>query len=99
MCRERGRGQGARLPFPNTGAPGELTTELALPRHFEQVAEVLTPDDIADSVPCGPDPGPILEQVRGFERAGFDHIYFHQIGPDQEGFFRFFERELKPQLE
>lgn len=84
--------------FPNTGAPGELTTELALPRHFEQVAELLSPDDMADLLTCGPDPKPVLEQVREFERAGFDHLYFHQVGPDQEGFFRFWREELRPKL-
>jgi len=26
------------------------------------------------------------------------HIYIHQIGRDQEGFFRFFEQDLKPKL-
>ena len=25
-------------------------------------------------------------------------MYFHQIGPDQDGFFRFWERELGPAL-
>ena len=28
--------------------------------------------------------------------AGFDHLYFHQVGPDQDGFLRFFEHELRP---
>jgi len=28
--------------------------------------------------------------------AGFDHLCFHQVGPDQEGFLRFFETELAP---
>ena len=27
-----------------------------------------------------------------WEEAGFDHIALHQVGPDQEGFFRFWER-------
>jgi hypothetical protein len=36
--------------------------------------------------------------VRTWEAAGFDHIALHQIGPDQEGFFRFWERELRPRL-
>jgi coenzyme F420-dependent glucose-6-phosphate dehydrogenase len=85
--------------FPNTGAPGELTTELALPRHFEQVAEVLTPDGLAEKVPCGPDPEPVIEQCRQALDAGFTHLYFHQVGPDQEGFFRFWEQELRPRLE
>jgi coenzyme F420-dependent glucose-6-phosphate dehydrogenase len=85
--------------FPNTGAPGELTTELALPRHFEQVAEVLTPESLAEKVPCGPDPEPVVEQCREALDAGFTHLYFHQVGKDQEGFFRFWEQELRPRLE
>ena len=24
--------------------------------------------------------------------AGFDHVYLHQVGPDQDGFLRFAER-------
>ena len=28
--------------------------------------------------------------------AGFSHIYVHQIGPDQDGFFDFYEREILP---
>ena len=30
--------------------------------------------------------------------AGVDHVYFHQIGDDQEGFCRFWEKELAPAL-
>ena len=84
--------------FANTGAPGELNTELALPRHYEQVAELLEPSDMADLLACGPDPEKVLEQVREFEQAGLDHLYFHQVGPDQEGFFRFWQEQLKPGL-
>jgi hypothetical protein len=32
--------------------------------------------------------------VREFVDAGYDHVYLHQVGPDQEGFFGFCEREL-----
>ena len=85
--------------FPNTGAPGELTTELVLPRQFEQVAKLLRPEQLAEKVPCGPDPEPVVEQCRTYLDAGFTHLYFHQVGPDQEGFFRFWERELRPRLE
>jgi hypothetical protein len=28
--------------------------------------------------------------------AGFDNIHVYQVGPDQEGFFRFYEREILP---
>jgi alkanesulfonate monooxygenase SsuD/methylene tetrahydromethanopterin reductase-like flavin-dependent oxidoreductase (luciferase family) len=30
--------------------------------------------------------------------VGYDHVYFHQVGPDQEGFLQFAERELLPRL-
>lgn len=28
--------------------------------------------------------------------AGFDEVYVSQIGPDQESFLRFYEREVLP---
>jgi G6PDH family F420-dependent oxidoreductase len=84
--------------FANTGAPGELNTELALPRHYEQVAELLEPAGMADLLSCGPDPEPVIEQIRKYEEAGLDHLYLHQVGLDQEGFFRFWREELRPRL-
>jgi coenzyme F420-dependent glucose-6-phosphate dehydrogenase len=38
----------------------------------------------------------VLEQIDGYEQAGYDHVYLHQVGRDQEGFFRFAEREILP---
>jgi len=84
--------------WPNTSIKGELGQELPLPRHFEQAAGMLTEDDIAQKIVCGPDPERHLEQVHQFVEAGYDHVYVHQVGPDQEGFFHFYERELLPKL-
>jgi G6PDH family F420-dependent oxidoreductase len=84
--------------WPNAGIKGEASQELPAPAHFEQLAKMVTPEQIAESVPCGPDPAPIIEQFRKYEEAGFDHVYLHQIGPDQEGFFRFAQQELLPVL-
>jgi len=80
--------------WPNAAVQGELAQELPNPEHFEQAAEMVTPDDVAESVVCGPDPGPVLEQIKTYEEAGYDHVYLHQVGRDQEGFFRFAEREI-----
>jgi coenzyme F420-dependent glucose-6-phosphate dehydrogenase len=85
--------------WPNAGIEGDLSQELALPLHFEQASQLVTPEDLAGTLPCGPDPGPYVEQAREYAEAGFDHLYFHQIGRDQEGFFRFFREELSPLLE
>jgi coenzyme F420-dependent glucose-6-phosphate dehydrogenase len=47
-------------------------------------------------VTCGPDPERHIEAIDAFVDAGYDHVYVHQVGPDQEGFIRFAERELLP---
>jgi G6PDH family F420-dependent oxidoreductase len=84
--------------WPNTSLPGELGVELPLPRHFEQAAEMLTEDDVASKVTCGPDPERHLDAIREYVDAGFDHVYVHQIGPDQEGFLRFYQDRVLPKL-
>jgi coenzyme F420-dependent glucose-6-phosphate dehydrogenase len=84
--------------WPTAAIKGELTQELPTPAHFEQAARMVTEDDVAKVVLCGPDPAPHLEKIRKYAKAGFDHVYIHQIGPDQEGFFRFYEKEVIPKL-
>ena len=53
---------------------------------------------MAARVPCGPDPGPHLRAIQTFVDAGFDHVAILQVGPDQAGFLRFLEEELRPAL-
>ena len=75
-------------------AQGELSQELPLPSHFEQAAAMVTEDDVADAVVCGPDPVEHIEGIEAFADAGFDHVYVHQVGPDQAGCIDFYEREI-----
>jgi G6PDH family F420-dependent oxidoreductase len=84
--------------WPNSGLTGQLAQELALPSYFEAASSLLTEEQATENTPCGPDPEPYVEAFRTYVDAGFDHVYFHQIGPDQEGFLSFFERELLPRL-
>jgi coenzyme F420-dependent glucose-6-phosphate dehydrogenase len=84
--------------FPNIALPGDLSQELAQPAHFEQASELLSEDEMAEIVACGPDPERHLEMIGRFSDAGFDHIYVHQIGPDQEGFINFYAREIVPRV-
>jgi hypothetical protein len=84
--------------WPNAGIKGQLSQELAMPSMFEEAAEMVKPEDLAKKLPCGPDPERHLEAIRKYYDAGFDHVYVHQIGPDQDGFFDFYEREVLPKL-
>ena len=82
--------------WPTAGLEGPLTQELPLPSHFEAASAMLTEDDVAAKIVCGPDAVKHFEAIDAFVDAGYDHVYVHQIGPDQEGFFRFAEQELLP---
>ena len=82
--------------WPNAGLQGDLTQELPLPEHFEQATATVTEDDVAETIVCGPDPERHLEQIRKFADAGYDHVYVHQVGEDQDGFFRFYTEQILP---
>ena len=44
------------------------------------------------------DPERHLEGIKEFIDAGYDNVYFHQVGPHQEGFLQFAEAELLPRV-
>lgn len=84
--------------WPTSGVPGQLSQDLPTPTHFEQAAANVTVEQATEGTPCGPDPDRYVEAFRPFADAGFDEVAITQIGTDQEGFFRFYERELRDRL-
>jgi coenzyme F420-dependent glucose-6-phosphate dehydrogenase len=82
--------------WPNGALPGELGQELPLPRTYVQATASLSRDQVAEAVLCGSDPGAHREHIEAFADAGFDHVYVHQVGSDQEAFMRLYEREILP---
>jgi coenzyme F420-dependent glucose-6-phosphate dehydrogenase len=80
--------------WPNTALQGSLGQELPTPQDFEDAAPMVSPEDVGESTPHGPDPEPYLEQIRKFEQAGFTHVYIHQIGDNQKEFCEWASREL-----
>ncbi|HWB72637.1 MAG TPA: TIGR03557 family F420-dependent LLM class oxidoreductase [Egibacteraceae bacterium] len=84
--------------WPNGALSGPLLTELPQPRDVEQAARLVRLEDVARVVACGPDPEVHLAAIARFAAAGFSVLYVHQVGPDQEGFFRFYERDVLPAL-
>jgi coenzyme F420-dependent glucose-6-phosphate dehydrogenase len=84
--------------WPNAAITGQATTELPLPLHFEQLARLVKKEDIEGSVVCGPRADRHIEAIREFERAGFDHVFIHQIGYPQAEFADFYRREIIPEF-
>jgi len=83
---------------PTVALDGELGQFLPYPAHFEQATKKFTEDDIAEVIVCGPDPSAHCEGLQRCIDAGFDHVHVDQVGPDQDGFFDFYEREVLPEF-
>ncbi len=69
------------------------------PVNFEAASATVRPEDVADAFGCGPDVERHVEVIAAYAEAGFDHIALLNAGPDQDGFFDFFEQRLRPALD
>ena len=99
VCWDEDEARARRTAFewwPTAGMKGELSTELRTPRHFEQVIDMVSEDDVTQAIVCGPDPDRHIERIEEYAKAGYDHVYVHQVGPDQEGFMRFYRERVLP---
>ena len=77
----------------------KVNAELPGPTGFAGATQFVRPDDVAGSIPCGPDVEAIVEAVREFEDAGFTDVAVVQIGDDgQQEFLEMAEKELLPAL-
>jgi coenzyme F420-dependent glucose-6-phosphate dehydrogenase len=85
--------------WPNAAITGGYMLEMTIPARFEEAAENVREEDVAEAVVCGPDPERHRAAIQEYVDAGYDHVYVHQIGDDQDGFFEFYEREVLPQFE
>jgi coenzyme F420-dependent glucose-6-phosphate dehydrogenase len=81
---------------PTVALQGELGNLLPTPKHYEQAVQMITEDAIAEVIVCGPDPQKHIEGLQKCIDARYDHVHVDQVGPDQDGFFRFYQNEVLP---
>jgi G6PDH family F420-dependent oxidoreductase len=84
--------------WPTSAIPGPVHSELPLPEHYEVLAKSMPPEKVWEAIPSTSSAGPIVDAARQFVEAGYDHVYFHQIGKRQKEFLDFAAREVIPQL-
>jgi G6PDH family F420-dependent oxidoreductase len=81
------------------GGGWKVNAELPGTAGFDGASQFVTRDDVADSIPCGPDLDAIVRAVREFEAAGFTDVALVQIGDEsQRDFLGVAEKELLPAL-
>jgi coenzyme F420-dependent glucose-6-phosphate dehydrogenase len=85
--------------WPNAAISGGYMLEMTTPERFEEAAENVREDDVAEAVVCGPDPERHRAAIQEYVDAGYERVYVHQVGEDQAGFFDFYEREILPHFD
>ncbi|QOV44985.1 LLM class F420-dependent oxidoreductase [Streptomyces chromofuscus] len=74
----------AHAQFRWFGNGWKVNSELPHPDSFESATQFVSPDDVAESIPCGDDPDDFVAAVRPYAEAGFTEIALVQIGGDAQ---------------
>jgi G6PDH family F420-dependent oxidoreductase len=64
-----------------------VNADLPTPAGFAGATQFVRPDDVAESIPCGPDLDTIVDAVRPYWEAGFTDIALIQIGGQDQDLF------------
>ncbi len=74
-----------------------VNADLPTPAGFESASQFVRPDDVAETIACGPDLDALVEAVRPYWEAGFTDIALVQVG--DEGQQHFLDQAAGPLLE
>jgi G6PDH family F420-dependent oxidoreductase len=74
-----------------------VNADLPTTAGFDGATQYVRPEDVAASIPCGPDLDAIVESVRPFWEAGFTDVALVQIGGDTQE--QFLDEAAGPLLE
>src|SRR3954454_10117656 len=75
-----------------------VMAELPNPSNLERLLEMVSEEQVAERIPCGPDIDRIVQAVKQFADAWFTQVVLCQIGQNQVEFCELFARELAPVL-
>ncbi|MGH2865079.1 MAG: TIGR03557 family F420-dependent LLM class oxidoreductase [Solirubrobacteraceae bacterium] len=81
------------------GLGWKVNADLPNPESFESATEMVTREQVAEQIACGPDVDAHLEKIKQFIDAGFEEIALVQIGGEtQSMFLSWAANELLPAL-
>jgi G6PDH family F420-dependent oxidoreductase len=69
------------------GGGWDVNADLPTTAGFAGATQFVRPEDVADSIPCGPDLDAIVNSVRAYWEAGFTDIALVQIGDESQDLF------------
>ncbi|MEV0674967.1 TIGR03885 family FMN-dependent LLM class oxidoreductase [Actinosynnema sp. NPDC050436] len=72
--------------------------DLDTAEHFDVLSEHVTPERVRQTVNVSADPGRHAEVLRGYLDLGFDALYLHHVGQDQDEFLDVFGERVLPEV-
>lgn len=78
--------------------PPPLSWDLETVQHYDQAAEHVSPEAVAESVFITDDHAELAELLDGISRRGADRIYLHNVGKEQDHFLAVMAEHVLPQL-
>ena len=69
------------------GGGWQINADLPTPAAFDAASQFVRPEDVADSIACGPDLDELVESVRPYWEAGFTDVALVQIGDETQDEF------------
>ena len=78
--------------------PPPVCWDLATPEHFDVASSHVRPEDVHASVLVSSDLGQQTAWIAELAALGFDEVYLHHVGQQQEAFIDAFGTQVLPQL-
>jgi coenzyme F420-dependent glucose-6-phosphate dehydrogenase len=88
----------AMTEWPNGGMKFGKA-DIRSPFDFEQMAKLVRPEDFAGRMVISADPDVHRAHIQKFVDLGFDRIYLHNVGRNQESWIEVFGRDVLPKLQ
>ena len=101
VCWANNEDKAKRIAFdywPIISNKNGLNWEIQTPKYFEELAKMNDPESVTRGITCGNNPQEHIDEIKEFINAGYDHVFVHQLGPEQEGFINFYKEEVLPEF-
>ena len=76
--------QRAHEQFRWFGLGWKVNADLPTTEAFDSASQFVTPDDVAQAIPCGPDLDAVVEAAQAYWEAGFTDLAILQIGDEKQ---------------
>jgi hypothetical protein len=77
---------------------GPVAQDIRLAEHFDVASQFVSPEELRRGVDISPDLSWHADNLARYEELGFDTLFLHNVGTNQEAFIDAFGEKVLPQL-